>query len=251
MKTVYIPKGETVCYESLETEHLIVKGCVKAARGLTARTISGDGVVIAQTVHADDIRVREVEACSVICKRFLANQAQITELIASESAAVSVYLSASYVKTGKLTVSVSEVDAVDAAEVVNLGAKRRSLFGLLLLSALRPLWARLTVSPVRAESKESVRTEDRDDDDRSGGSGDSDADLREEIAKTVREILAEQSARAATVEESEEDRELKRMQGVYRLLRDQGYTLQIIPGTPEEAAPVLSFGAENTMPDAA
>ena len=31
MKTVYIPKGETVNYDSLETEHLVVDGCLKAA----------------------------------------------------------------------------------------------------------------------------------------------------------------------------------------------------------------------------
>ena len=28
MKTVYIPKGETVHYESLVTDHLVVKGCL-------------------------------------------------------------------------------------------------------------------------------------------------------------------------------------------------------------------------------
>lgn len=29
MKTVYIPKGETVRYETLETDRLVVKGCLK------------------------------------------------------------------------------------------------------------------------------------------------------------------------------------------------------------------------------
>lgn len=29
MKTVYIPKGETVSYETLETDRLVVKGCLK------------------------------------------------------------------------------------------------------------------------------------------------------------------------------------------------------------------------------
>ena len=48
MKNIYIPKGETVCYESLETDHLIVKGCVKVTHCISAKTISGDGVVIAQ-----------------------------------------------------------------------------------------------------------------------------------------------------------------------------------------------------------
>lgn len=113
-----------MCYESLETEYIIVNGCVKVASGVSAKTVSGDGVVKAQSVHAGDIRVRELECGSVICRRLIAHQAQTMELIASKSAAVSVFLSAQYVKAGKLTVSVSEIDELDAEEVVNLGAKR-------------------------------------------------------------------------------------------------------------------------------
>ena len=30
MKTIYIPKGETIRYESLATEHLVVHGCLQA-----------------------------------------------------------------------------------------------------------------------------------------------------------------------------------------------------------------------------
>lgn len=40
MKTVYIPKGHTVCYESLETEHLVVEGCLKTTCGVKAKTIT-------------------------------------------------------------------------------------------------------------------------------------------------------------------------------------------------------------------
>ena len=62
MKTVYIPKGETVSYETLETERLVVKGCLKVPYGIKAKTISGSGVIIASTVSADDIRVDDLEA---------------------------------------------------------------------------------------------------------------------------------------------------------------------------------------------
>lgn len=250
MKNIYIPKGETVCYESLETEHLIVKGCVKVTHCISAKTISGDGVVIAQSVHADDIRVREIETGSVICKRLIAHQAQATELIASESAAVSIFLSSQYVKTGRLTVSVSEVDEVDADEVINLGAKKRSLFGLLLVSELRSLWAKLTAPKSRDSDKKDAAKKHGDDDDHIGGSG-GDATLRDEIASTVREIMAEQTASAATVEKPSDDFELKRIVGLFKLLRDQGYTLRIIPGTPEENAPVPNFETEAFMPEAA
>ena len=36
MKTVYIPKGETVHYESLATEHLVVHGRLHVTYGVKA-----------------------------------------------------------------------------------------------------------------------------------------------------------------------------------------------------------------------
>ena len=127
MKTVYIPKGETVSYEMLETEHLVVKGCLKVAYGIKARTISGNGVIIAGTVSADDIRVDDLEAASVTCQRLIAKRVQTPELFAFESAAVSCFLSSAYVATGKLTVALSEIDEVKADEVIHLKPRKRSL----------------------------------------------------------------------------------------------------------------------------
>ena len=74
MKTVYIPKGETVRYESLTTEHLVVHGCLEVAGGIKARTIAGSGTVRAGAVNADVIRVDDVEAGSIVCKRLLAKR---------------------------------------------------------------------------------------------------------------------------------------------------------------------------------
>ena len=51
MKTVYIPKGETVRYETLETDRLVVKGCLKVTYGIKAKTISGGGMITAGTVY--------------------------------------------------------------------------------------------------------------------------------------------------------------------------------------------------------
>ena len=252
MKTVYIPKGETVCYESLETEHLVVKGCLKVTYGISAKSVSGDGVLFAQTIHADDIRAREIDSGSVICKRLLADQVQARELIAVESAAVSTFLAAQTIKAGRLTVTVSEVDAVEAAEVINMDAKRRSLFGLLLISALRSLWTVMTMSPER-KSKNRNEMETQDDDDHRGGSNSGDDPvMREKIAKTVREIIEQQKASTAVKpEEEKQDFEMKRIQSIFKLLRDQGYTLQIIPGRPEDNAPILDFETECAAPDAA
>jgi len=154
MKRIYIPQGETVSYETLESDRLVVKGCLKVAYGLKARTISGGGVITAGTVSADDIRVDDLEAASVICQRLIAKRVQAPELFASESAAVSCFLSSAYVETGKLTVTLSEIDDVKADEVIHLKPKKRSLFRLLLASALRSFWISLTTLYTKMEVKD-------------------------------------------------------------------------------------------------
>ena len=88
MKTVYIPKGETVHYESLVTEHLVVHGHLHVTYGIKAKTITGKGVINAGTIDADTVCIDDVEAASVICKRLIAKRAQAPEIFASESAAV-------------------------------------------------------------------------------------------------------------------------------------------------------------------
>lgn len=203
MKTVYIPKGETVSYETLETERLVVKGCLKVAYGIKAKTISGSGVIVAGTVSADDIRVDDLEAASVTCQRLIAKRVQTPELFAFESAVVSCFLSSAYVATGKLTVALSEIDEVEADEVIHLKPRKRSLFRLLLVSVLRSFWISLTARPQTSEVM--------------------DADF----------VPAEGQ------KDEPVDEELNRIVGMFKLARKSGYTLKLIPGTPEKNAPVL------------
>lgn len=207
MKTVYIPKGETVSYETLETERLVVKGCLKAAYGIKAKTISGGGVITAGTVSADDIQVGDLEAGSVVCRRLIAKRVQVPELFASECAAVSCFLSSAYVATRTLTVALSEIDKVDADEVIHLKPRKRSLFRLLLASALRSFWTSLTTQPQKAEIM--------------------DADFEPVMEQKDNESV---------------DEELNRFIGMFKLARESGYTLKIIPGSPEENAPVFNQG---------
>ena len=214
MKTVYIPKGETVRYETLETDRLVVKGCLKVTYGIKARTISGGGMITASTVSADDIRADDLEAASVTCQRLIAKRVQTPELFAFESAAVSCFLSSAFVATGKLTVALSEIDEVKADEVIHLKPKKRSLFRLLLASALRSFWTSLTARPVKREVM--------------------DADF-EPVKK----------------DEEPVDEELNRFIGMFKLARESGYTLKIIPGTPEENAPVFGTGSGTDIRPAA
>ena len=47
------------------------------------------------------------------------------------------------------------------------------------------------------------------------------------------------------------DEELNRIVGIFKLAREQGYTLKLIPGTPEENAPVFDFENERILRPAA
>ena len=74
MKTIYIPKGETVSYENLVTDRIVVKGCLKVLDGIKAKSITGSGVIYAGSVSADDIRVDDLEAAAVTCRRLIAKR---------------------------------------------------------------------------------------------------------------------------------------------------------------------------------
>ena len=242
MKTVYIPKGETVRYESLTTEHLVVHGCLEVASGIKARTITGQGTISAGTIDADVIRVDDVEAGSIICKRLLAKRVQSPEVYASESAAVTCFLSAAYVETGRLAVTLSEIDEVKAEEVVNLTPKKRTLFGTLLASLLRSIWTALTVP---GQKEPTVVT-------------DACEEVPEDVAEPVPEETQEpETEQAAPCEEENAaepeavDEELSRIVGIFKLAREQGYTLKLIPGTPEENAPAFDFENERILRPAA
>ena len=127
MKTIYIPKGETVQYEVLSADRLVVRGCLRVAGDIRARSICGDGIIHAGSVHADAIRADEVESAEVVCRRLIAKRVQTPTLIASDWAVVSCFLSASHVETGKLTVAASEIDQMKAGEVINLSPKKRGM----------------------------------------------------------------------------------------------------------------------------
>lgn len=83
MKTIYIPKGETVTYETLSTENLVVKGCLHVQNDIRARRISGNGILSAGSIWADVIRAAELESANITCKRLIAKRVCTSELIAS------------------------------------------------------------------------------------------------------------------------------------------------------------------------
>ena len=234
MKTVYIPKGESRTYENLITDVVIVHGHLHTTHNLKARKIIGKGAVEAGDVSADIVSLDDLDCARVTCKRLLAKRVNSAEVFASDSVAVSCFLGSAYVRTGKLTTAISEIDVVDAEEIVMLKPHKYGMLFTLLASALQSLWTVLTSMDADDDAMdaqfEAIREKHEHD---------PMPVTREEIAKTVREIMAQ---------ENEDDFELKRIIAQFKLLREQGYTLKIIPGTPEDNAPKFDAAAAAILP---
>ena len=128
MKTVYIPAGATYNYETLVTDDVIAHGHLHVTNGLKAKHISGRGFITAGEVSADVVNVTDLECGTVICRRLLAQRVSVNEAMISESAAVSRFFSANYVKAPSLTVAVSEIGEADVDEIVHLTPKPRGNF---------------------------------------------------------------------------------------------------------------------------
>ena len=111
---------------------------------------------------------------------------------------------------------------------------------------LRTFWLRLTASRSRGKF-EKPRTEAPVEE---PSDTPEDAETKANIAKIVQEVLAQQAAEKAAGTDDADDFELQRMIGTFKLLRSKGYTLRILPGTPEENAPVFDFAAESIQPAA-
>ncbi len=234
MKTIYIPKGETVRYESLYADRIVVDGCLRVEHGLDAKVISGKGIIHAGKVTGNTIRIGTLDACCVMCKRLLAERVDAPEVFASESVTVSCVLSACMVETPKLTVAICEVEELKVKELVKVSAKRWSLFGVLLYTTLQSLWFAIQAAMTRGEAI--------------------DADYAP--VRPAGEDAAEQAEESAPAQKAHKvaepvDEELNRVINLFKLAREQGYTLRLIPGTPEENAPVFDFDQERIIRPAA
>ena len=234
MKTVYIPKGESRTYENLVTDVVIVHGHLHITHSLKAKKIIGKGAVDAGDVSADIVSLDDLDCARVTCKRLLAKRVNSAEVFASDSVAVSCFLGSAYVRTGKLTTAISEIDVVDAEEIVNLKPHKHGMLFTLLVSNLRSLWVSLTCSDAEDDAMDAQYEAVREKKEL-----DPMPVTREEIARTVREIMAQ---------EEEEDFELKRVIAQFKLLRKQGLTLKVIPGTPEENTPKFDEATSTILP---
>ena len=187
MKTVYIPKGESRTYENLVTDVVIVHGHLHITHSLKAKKIIGKGAVDAGDVSADIVSLDDLDCARVTCKRLLAKRVNSAEVFASDSVAVSCFLGSAYVRTGKLTTAISEIDVVDAEEIVNLKHHKLGMLFTLLVSNLRSLWVSLTCSDAEDDAMDAQYEAVREKKEL-----DPMPVTREEIARTVREIMAQE-----------------------------------------------------------
>ncbi len=252
MKTTYIPKGETVTYETLNTEHLVVEGKLEVSGDIAASRISGHGSIFATRITADTIVADDVDCATLVCEKLMAKRVTAMEVFASHSAVVSCLLVASYVATGTLTVTISDCDEVCADRIINLKSKRGGMFWLMVRSALKGAWLSfITPAPKQEvmdaeytvegenETAEQAPAEDTTDtvedttpNDEEPSTAADDA-LRAAIAETVRAVLDEREATNSS------DFELQRFTSLFKLCREEGCTLKVVPGTPEENAPIF------------
>ena len=140
MKKLYIPKGETRRYESVESDNIVVEGCLKVDGAVKARHISGHGVIAAGVISARTVAAMDVEAAHIVAEKLTAERVSAVEVHISGAAAVSCRLEAQLVEAGKLTVADCEIGELRCDDVVNLPVKHRSLLMTLLASFFRSLW---------------------------------------------------------------------------------------------------------------
>jgi len=134
MKKVYIPRGEIVTHSCLYTGKVVVNGVLRVSGRISAKSIAGSGVIEAGEIVCDDLRADHITADFITARRIAANKLFVRfECRASEAVAVRDFAAAGYMNTGKLSITLSDIQACDADQVIVLKQKS-SLIGLLWAS---------------------------------------------------------------------------------------------------------------------
>lgn len=160
MKKVYIPAGETVCYDELHTNILIVKGKLKVQGKLTAKSIQGKGVIEACEIICDTADVDTATANIFTAQKIAAKKLFITECRAAVIA-VTDFIEARTVCAGKLTMSLSSISICKADEIIVLPQKKRGLLGMLWASWWRSLWMAKSSPAKPAHQTQKASAKDR------------------------------------------------------------------------------------------
>lgn len=137
MKTMYIPKGTVMRYESINTDTLIVKGQLIVKGIIQAKRISGSGVIeahkiIAHTIIADVIDVEHIFAKKVVANKVFCISSKVSFGVLAKD-----YIEAYNVETPKITITLSKIERIEANEIIRLVPKKRNFLGVLFVSWLQ------------------------------------------------------------------------------------------------------------------
>lgn len=158
MKKVFIPKGETVVYDELNTGVIVVKGTLKVTGKLTASFIQGGGGrVEAEEIQCDTIEVGTVQAEILTARKVVGKKLFIRDCIATDAVMATDFIESLHVLTKFLYISLSSISQCDAEEIIMLSQKKRGLLRMLFVSKMRSMWVSTFHSKRAAPAGESRR----------------------------------------------------------------------------------------------
>ena len=124
MKKIYIPHGTIERHDNIYVDELIVNGRLIVNDVIRAKKIYGSGIIESQRINAGVIVADTLDAeyiCAkkvIACKIFCATAAVSVGIIAKD------YIEANTVKTARLTTFLSQIDQIEAGEIIRLAPKR-------------------------------------------------------------------------------------------------------------------------------
>jgi len=222
-KVMYIPKGQTVAFDNLYCENLIVLGTLIVRGRLVARNIrSTKGHICASSISAKSLVGNTVDADVIVVDRLIANQVDALEIRVTENMAASSFVKADLLKAGKVTLADSEIGDLQSDDVTYLTAKKRGLLGTLFASSMRAFWFYLSgqgVEPV-ADEEETVKEPEAE----------ASSEATAEADTTPSDETAPETTEGSILSDDEEFLRIKMM---YIVAKEAGYTLQLIPSEPQ------------------
>ena len=218
-KVMYVSKDQEVELDNLYCENLIVCGALRVNGMLVAKHIrSTNGYISANGITAKTIVGYRIDACNIEVDKMIAEHVTALEIRATQSMAVSSYISADYVKAGKITLADSDIGNLYSDDVTYLPVKSRSLLGTLFTSFMRSVWFWLIGAGYEFY-------EDADTDAEEISETAECCDAKEELGLQPNdEIVSE-----PVDDDLSNDAEFQRIKQSYLLAKDAGFSIQIVP----------------------
>lgn len=137
MKTMYIHKKQLAEHMEIYAKNIVVNGMLKVEGKIVADHISGKGIVEAGEISAKTISIPHVKANHIVANELLCNKAFAEIARVRDKLTAKEYIEADRVECNALVLTQSDIQTVDAVEVVNLEPKKRGILGLAFAAWLR------------------------------------------------------------------------------------------------------------------